>query len=156
MATEPLPPGVLVAHALRAVREGLGANAWLRALTEAGAGVRRQVGLRVYAQAKRLNAEYGEEITRPLNAVPVQSETAPWEVQGEGGVLQTVLLFYREAVTGRTVERFYNVKTAEGVTRQEAVNRAIDANTANATRYQQSLTGAFHIGTALLIQRAAG
>ena len=137
------------------MREGLSANAFLRTLAESGAGVRRQVGLRIYGQAKMLAAEYADEPTRPLDRAPTLAESRQWPTRSTEGVLQTVRLFYREAVTGRVVDRFYNVKTDTGLTRQEAVNRAIDANTANATRYQQTLIGAFHTGTAILVPAEA-
>ena len=155
MAPEPIAPGALVSHALRAVGEGLSANAWLRSLREAGAGVRRDVGLRVYGQARQLAAEYRDEPTRPLDRAPTLEEARQWPTANSSGVLQTVRLFYREAVTGRVVDRFYNVKTEAGVTRQEAINKAIDANVGNATRYQQTLIGAFHTGTAVLVPGAA-
>jgi hypothetical protein len=70
-------------------------------------------------------------------------------------VLQTVQLFYRERVTGNVVQRFFNVKTPEGITRQEAINQAINANVGNAEKYQQELIGAVHTGTANLVAQEA-
>lgn len=147
--------GMLVPHALRAVSEGLSANQWLSALRESGTGIRRAVGLRIFAEARTLAAEYGSEPTRPLDRAPTFAESKQWPTRGSEGVLQTVRLFYREAVTGRVIDRFYNVKTAAGLTRAEAIQRAVDANADNATRYQQTLIGAFHTGTALLVPTAA-
>lgn len=148
--------GFLIPHALRAVGEGLSANAFARSLSESGAGIRRQVALRIYGQARALAAEYGQEVTRDLNAVPTEAEARPWPTRSSEGMLQTVQLFYRERVTGNVIQRFYNVKTEAGITRQEAVDRAIDANAGNASRYQQEFIGAFHTGTAILVaDRAA-
>jgi len=143
--------GGLVGLALRAVSEGLSANAWDRQLREAGAGVRRQVALRIYSQAKALAAEYGQEPTRPLDRAPTPDEMRSWPTRSTEGVLQTVSLFYRERVTGNIIQRFYNVKTEQGLTRQEAVQRAIDAHAVAAARYEQELVGAFHTGTALMV-----
>ena len=147
--------GMLIPHALRAIGEGLSANAWIKTLAESGAGIRRQVGLRVYGEAKALAAEYGEEPTRDITKVPTFNESKPWPTQSAEGVIQTVQLFYREAVTGRIVQRFYNVKSENGITRQEAMQRAVEANSANASRYQQSFISVVHTGTARLVAQNA-
>lgn len=147
--------GGFISFALRAIGEGQSANQFAAALRESGAGLRRQVALRIYGQARAIAAEYGQETTRPLDQVPTGAESRQWPTRESNGVLQTVQLFYRERVTGNIVQRFYNVKTAEGITRQEAINQAISANTDNATRYEQSLVGAVHTGTALLVAQSA-
>lgn len=143
--------GGFIPSALRAIGEGQSANQFAAALRESGAGIRRQVALRIYGQARAIAAEYGEEVTRPLDQVPTAAESRQWPTRTTDGVLQTVQLFYRERVTGNIIQRFYNVKTAEGITRQEAIDQAIDANVGNASRYQQTLVGAVHTGTALLV-----
>lgn len=147
--------GGFIPHALRAIGEGQSANAWARSLQESGAGIRRQVALRIYGQARAIAAEYGQEATRPLDRVPTAAESRQWPTRSTDGVLQTVQLFYRERVTGNIVQRFYNVKTAEGITRQEAIDQAISANVGNAGRYEQELVGAVHTGTALLVSNEA-
>lgn len=147
--------GMLLPHALRAVGEGLSANQWMAALREAGTGIRRQTGLRLYGQAKALAAEYQQEPTRPLNQVPAFAESRQWPTRQSEGVLQTVQLIYREKVTQRLVTRFYNVKTPNGITRGAAIQRAIEANADNAGRYQQTLLGAVHTGTAVLVATEA-
>lgn len=147
--------GMLVTHALRAVGEGLSANQWLTALRESGAGIQRQAGLRIYGVARALAAEYRDEPTRPLDATPSFSESRQWPTRDSSGVLQTVKLVYRERVTNRIVQRFYNVKTPNGITRSEAISRAIAANADNAGQYEQTLIGAVHTGTAVLVPEAA-
>lgn len=147
--------GGFVGFALRAIGEGQSANQFAAALRESGAGIRRQVALRIYGQARALAAEYGEEVTRPLDQTPTLAESRQWPTRESEGVLQTVQLLYRERVTGNIVQRFYNVKTAAGITRQQAIQQAIDANTGNATRYEQALVGALHTGTAILTARSA-
>lgn len=147
--------GGLLPFALRAVREGQSGNQFVLALRESGAGIRRQTALRLYGQAKALAAEYGAEPGRPLSAVPTFAEARQWPTRASAGVLQTVQLVYRERVTQRLVTRYFNVKTPEGVTRGEAIRRAIDANTSNAERYQQDLLGAVHTGTAVLVATEA-
>lgn len=140
--------------ALRAASEGMSASAWMRALTEAGTGIRRQVGFRLYGQAKALAAEYGSEPSRPLNQVPAGPEVRSWPTRASEGVLQSVQVFYRERVTGRIVQKFYNVKTPNGITRQEAIDKAISAYASNAEDYEQDLIEAVHTGTALLVPEA--
>jgi len=147
---------MLVPSAIRAVREGLSANAWLQALRESGAGVRRAVGLRIFGQARTLAAEYEAEPTRRLDRVPAFSEMKQWPTRASHGVLQTVQLFYRENMTGRIVQRYFNVRTEEGLTRQEAIDAAIDANAEGAEEYEQVLVGAVHTGAAILVADAAG
>jgi hypothetical protein len=147
--------GGLIPSALRAVGEGLSANQWAAAIRESGAGIRRQVALRIYGQARALAAEYGQEPTRPIGERPGQAESRQWPTRASSGVLQTVQLFYRERVTGNIVQRFFNVKTTEGITREEAISQAIGANSANAQRYEQELIGAVHTGTALLVPQSA-
>lgn len=152
MATTPAWAGEAIPFALRAIGNGLSGNQFVTELRQAGMGMRRQAALQIYAQARTLAAEYADEPTRNLNAVPTYGEAKAWPVRGQPGILQTVRLFYVERVTGRVVSRFYNVKTERGVTRQEAINRAISANVANALQYDQVLAGAAHTGTANLVQ----
>lgn len=151
MPTEPIGPGEFIPSALRGISEGLSANQWASVLRESGAGLRRAVALKIYGQARAIAAEYGNEPTRPLDAVPTYSEAKSWPTRSTSGVLQTVQLFYRERVTGNIIQRFFNVKTAEGITRQEAIDQAINANVGNASKYQQELVGAVHTGTANLV-----
>jgi hypothetical protein len=141
--------------ALRAINEGMSANKFVAALREAGLGIRRQAALRVYGQAQRLVAEYGQEITKPLDQVPGFDPKNQWPTKGATGVLQNVQLVYREAVTGRQVVRYFNIKTEAGVTRADAIAAAVDANAAGAEEYQQSLVGAFYTGTRTLVNLAA-
>jgi hypothetical protein len=136
---------------MRAAREGYSAGAWLQSLREAGAGIRRQVGLRLYANAKRIVAEYGEEPFRELSEVPSVSETPPLPTKGATGILQHVRLQYRERVTNNVRDVYFNVKSDEGMTRQEAINAAIEAYAPHSERYQTVLLGAVHTGAVKLV-----
>lgn len=149
--------GGLFGSAVRAAKEGLSAGAWLRALQEAGAGIRRQVGLRLYAQAREVAAEAGEEPLRPLNEVPSLEQMPPSPTRNTEGVLQTVRLVYRERVTGNLRTVFHSTKSESGVTRQEAIDNAIDAYADHADEYQNDLVGAVHTSAIRLtpVQAAA-
>lgn len=147
--------GAIIPFAIKAANAGYSANQFVTALRESGAGIRRAVALKVFAEGRALAAEYGQEPLRPLNAVPTFRESRQWPTRDSEGVLQTVQLKYRERVTDRVITRFFNVKTATGVTRQEAIDRAIAAYDPNAGPYQQVLIDAVHTGTALLVPDAA-
>jgi hypothetical protein len=136
--------GELFGSAIRAANEGLSAGAWLRSLQESGSGIRRQVGLRLYAEARRVAAEAGEEPTRPLNERPTLDQMPPVATRSTAAVLQTVRLVYREKVTGNLRVVFHSTESEQGVTRQEAIDNAIDAYSAHSEEYQTTLVGAVH------------
>ena len=136
--------GGLFGSAVRAAREGLSAGAWLRALQAAGAGIRRQVGLRLFAEAKVTARESGLEPTRDITQVPALAEMPPIATRAEAGVLQTVRLVYRERVTGNLRVVFHTTKSENGVTRAEAVANAISAYQGHSEEYQTELVGAVH------------
>lgn len=142
--------GGLFGSAVRAAREGLSAGAWLRTLSETGAGIRRQVGLRLYREARAVAAETGEEPTRPLDQVPSLAESPPAPTRDTAGLLQTVRLVYREAVTGNLRVVFHSTKSETGITRQEAIDSAIDAYAAHSEEYQTTLVGAVHTSSVRL------
>lgn len=143
--------GGLFGSAVRAAREGISAGAWLRALSDAGAGIRRQVGLRLFREARTIAAETGEEPTRPLNQVPSLAESPPAPTRDSEGVLQTVRLVYREKVTGNLRTVFHSTKSESGITRQEAIDNAIDAYAAHSEEYQTTLVGAVHTSSIRLV-----
>jgi hypothetical protein len=147
--------GAVIPFAIKAANAGWSANQFARALSDAGAGMRRQVALRVFAQGAALAAEYGQEPLRSLSAVPTFAESRQWPTARSSGVLQTVQMVYREAVTGRLVTRFRNIKTEAGITRQAAIDQAVAEDVSNAERYQQSLISAVHTGTAILVASEA-
>jgi hypothetical protein len=136
--------GGLFGSAIRAAAEGLSANAWLRSLAEAGAGVRRAVGLQLYAQARAVAAEAGEEPTRPLDQIPTLGESPPTPTRNSEGLLQTVRLVYREKVTGNLRVVYHSTVSEAGITRQQAIDNAIDAYASHSEEYQTTLVGAAH------------
>jgi hypothetical protein len=143
--------GEFLGSAVRAAREGLSANRWLAALREAGTGIRRAVGLRLFGIAKGIASEAGEEPTRDLDRVPSLAEMRPSPTRATTGVLQTVRLVYRERVTGKLIERYHSTFSATGVTRQEAIDAAIDAYAAHSEEYQNDLVGAVHTSAIRLV-----
>lgn len=131
---------------LRAVQEGLSGARTLATFREFGLGMRTQDFYRLYGEARTVIAEAGQEPTRPLDQVPTLSESPPVAASAtaEPGVLQTVRLVYKEAVTGKLRIVYHSTKTATGITRAEAINRAIDAYAAHSEEYETSLVAAVH------------
>ena len=143
--------GGLFGSAVRAANEGLSAGAWIRALQATGTGIRRQVALRLYSEAKNVVAETGAEPTRDLNQVPTLAEMPPVATRATEAVLQTVRLVYRERVTGNLKVVFHSTKSDQGVTRGQAVTNAVNAYAASAEEYQQELVGAVHTSAVRLV-----
>lgn len=143
--------GEFLGSAIRAAKEGMSANKWLAALRAAGTGVRRAVGLRLFGLAKGIAAEAGEEPTRDLDVVPSLAEMPPSPTRNSEGVLQTVRLVYRERVTGNLREVFHSTVSTSGITRQEAIDNAIDAYAAHSAEYQTDLVGAVHTSAIRLV-----
>lgn len=148
--------GGFLGSAIRAAQEGVSANRWLKALADAGTGIRRAVGLKLYAEAKGIAAEAGTEPTRALHQVPLPGEMRPHPTRGTAGVLQTVRLVYRERVTGKLVTRFHSTVSPEGYTRQEAIQAAIEAYAAHSEEYQNDLVGAVHTSAVRLVPVTLG
>jgi hypothetical protein len=117
-------------------------------------GIRRGDGLKVFAEAKNAVAQYGAELGRPQNQVPTPGEAGRWPTKSGTGMVQVVGLRFRENVTGRMIDRFYNIKTADGMTREDAVSRAIEETDAESGRYEQTFIGAFHASASILVPGA--
>lgn len=143
--------GGFYALAVEAAQQGLTAAAWIRSLQAAGTGIRRQVALRIFAEAKVTAAETGEEPGRPLDQVPTLAESPPSPTRSREGVLQTVRLLYREKVTGQLRTVYWSTITDNGITRQDAINQAIDAYEPHAIEYRQTLLGAVHTSSRRLV-----
>lgn len=133
--------------ALRAAREGMSANAWLREVQSLGMGVRRAEGLQLFRIAKDAVIKGQDEPTRPLGAVPTADEIGQWATKNATGFAHTVTLAYRDRTTGHIAQVWWRQTYETPVTRQQAVNEAIDAYSDNASDYDQELIGAAHTST---------
>lgn len=153
MATE--GGGLQFYFMLRAVQEGYSGAATLGLLREFGLGMRTQQFYRLWGTARTAVAEAGDEPTRPADQVPTLAEMPPVPTRNKAGVLQTVRLVYSEAVTGHLRTVYHNVVSENGVTRQEAVNRAIEAYQPHSEEYQTTLVTAFHSSAVRLTPMAA-
>ena len=138
---------------MRGIQEGLSGNQILGLFREFGLGMRTQEFYRLFGAASRVVAEAGPEATRPLSERPTLAEAPPVPASSsaEPGMIQTVRLIYRENVTGNRREVYYNVKTAEGITRQEAINQAIDAYALHSEKYPTTLEAAAHTSAVRIV-----
>jgi hypothetical protein len=107
----------------------MSANEFYRTTQALGYGARRSEVLQLYRNAMTIVRSGSNEPFAPLNAVPTGNELGVWSTKKATGVVQVITLLYRENVTGKQIITKYQVHSAEGVTRQEAVNRAIAAYT---------------------------
>lgn len=132
------------AYMVKGALENLSGATVLRALRESGLGIRTQEFYRTWGTARRLAAETGLEPTRPVDQAPTLQEATPVATRGAEGFLHTTRLVYRERVTGKQRVVYHNVKSPVLLTRQEAINQAIDAYAAHSEEYETDLVAAVH------------
>lgn len=133
--------------ALIAARSGMSGAAFIRALRAAGMGARESEArslLKTAYEALRTNPD--EPFADP-NAVPDLSTASPWPTVSATGVKQAVQLTYRQKATGTLITVPYQVTSETGVTRQDAIAKAIEAYKNRAEEYGQELVGAVHTKT---------
>lgn len=143
----------LFGSAIRAAASGLSANEFYRSLQASGLGSRRSEVLKLFSQAKSLTVAAEAEAFANQLAIPTGHELGAWPVKDPGGVRQNVRILYRDRVTGDFKVTYWSTVTPNGITRQEAVNAAVDAYSANAEDYNQDLVGAFHSSAQRLVAK---
>lgn len=142
--------------ALIAARNGLSGAAFIRALREAGMGAREsEVRALLKTAYETLKTNPDEPFADP-NAKPDISTASPWPTVSAKGVSQRVTLTYRQKATGTLITVPYSVNSETGVTRQEAIAKAIEAYKAKAEEYGQELVGAVHTKTFVLTPSVVG
>ena len=134
----------LLPSALRAARAGLTAAEWYRVLRIQGLAPRRSEANKLYAQAVALVANAPTEIGQPLSRKPIVSQLPAYPTKNATGVMQTVTILYRNKTTGIIDKVFYRITSDKGVSRQHAIEKAIESYAGQADRYNQDLIGAVH------------
>lgn len=142
----------LFGSALAASAAGMSERAWEKEVRTAGLGARSSEMLQLWRIAKSVTTASPQEPFRDITQVPTGGELAPWPVKNPGGVIQNVSLAYRDRETGAIKQTWYRVKTDTGITREEAMARAIDAYSETADRYNQDLIGAVHTSSYSLVE----
>lgn len=137
--------------ALIAARNGLSGAEFIRYLRAAGQGAREsEVRALLKTAYNTLKTNPDEPFADP-NAIPDFSTASPWPTVSARGVSQRVELTYRQKATGTLITVPYAVSSETGVTRQEAIAKAIEAYRGKAEQYGQELVGAVHTKTFQLI-----
>lgn len=143
--------GNLAWSAVQAVKQGLSANKFLLALREAGVGVARATGLRLYAAAKSDLAAEGAEITRPLDRRPLAHEIQAYQAKVQTGFMQYVDVYVRDRATGEVFPVPYGVRSDVLLTRADVIATALDRYSVNAEKYEQAVLGATYTSTYMYV-----
>lgn len=133
--------------ALIAARNGLSAAEFARALRAAGLGARDSEVRALYKVAQQTVQKSPEEPFADLNMVPDLHTAKPWPTVSAKGVSQRVEITYRQRSTGTLITVPYSVTSEGGVTRQQAIDQAVEAYRTKAEQYDQELVGAVHTKT---------
>jgi len=133
--------------ALIAARNNMSAAALNRELREVGMGARESEVRALLAIARQTLSKNPDEPFADINLVPDLSTAKPWPTVSATGVRQAVEITYRQKQTGTLITVPYQMSSESGVTRQEAIQAAIDAYASRADAYGQELVGAVHTKT---------
>jgi hypothetical protein len=137
--------------ALIAARNGLNGSEFIRFLRAAGEGARESEVRALLKTAYNTLKNNPDEPFADPNAVPDFSTASPWPTVSARGVKQAVQLTYRVKATGTLITVPYQVTSQAGVTRAEAIAKAIEAYKIRAEEYGQELVGAIHTKTFQLV-----
>lgn len=136
--------------ALRAIKDGLSANSALSAFRDAGGSIRRLTFLKLYSQLGEAVKARANEITRPMESIPDQTEIKTISTAKASGYMQVVDVRYRIKGTDTVASRSYSIRSSSLITRGEAIQQALTVfqdNAAN-SQYEDMVTlGAFYVGT---------
>lgn len=137
--------------ALIAARGGMSIRAFQRELRAAGMGARDTEVSALYKLAQQTLQRSGDDLFGNPDLVPDLETAKPWPTISATGVKQAVEITYRQKGTGILVTVPYQVTSENGVTRQEAIETAVNAYASQAERYNQELVGAVHTKTFRLV-----
>jgi hypothetical protein len=132
--------------AIRAVRQGLSGRAGLAAYRAGGGRIGDSTWFRLFGEVRGAVAARPAEMSAPLNRRPTSEEMLPFSNAKRPGVLQQVEVYARDMDTGEIEVLPFSVVTPTGVTRQAAVDEALDVFDADVFEgYRLSILGAVHV-----------
>lgn len=134
----------LFPSALIAAKNGYSGNQFIRELRTLGVAARDSEMRALLKLAQQTVKSNPDETFGDPSLVPDLSKASPWPTVSATGVKQAVEITYRQKVTGTMVTVPYQVSSESGVTRQEAIEAAINAYASKAEQYGQELVGAVH------------
>jgi hypothetical protein len=113
-------------YAARALASGASATAGLAAFRRAGGGIRAQTWYRLYGQAEFAGIARNTEAGAALNRIPERSSLPVVTTRSKTGIQQRVRVF-GTTPEGTIDSRVVTIRTQNGISRQNAIRRAIDA-----------------------------
>lgn len=146
----------LLPAALLSARAGQSANAFYRELQALGTAPRRSEALQIHGVARGIVTRTPREPFQPLNQIPILGPNDVWPSKNAQGVVQTVSLLYRDKITGQIQQTWWRTVTPDGITREEALARAVDAYSEHAEQYAQDIIGAIHTSAYRLVPGLGG
>lgn len=140
--------------AVLSIKQGLSANEGLRQFRAAGGRIGRSAWLALRAEAGAALAKRPAEMAASLPSIPSGTEVTTFSTVKASGVIQQVEVLYRVKGTDTVVNRPFSVKGATMVSRQDAINAALDTMSAaqQSNRYEeQVILGAVYVGSYELV-----
>lgn len=137
--------------AVKAAKGGLNASQWYSMLRAQGIAPRSSEAYALFRIAVKTAAGQPREIGANQKAVPRVGPDQLWPTKNATGIRQNVTLAYRNRTTGVITQTFYSTLTAKGITREQAVQQAIQSYSANAEAYDQDLIMAVHTSAYRLV-----
>lgn len=144
----------LFPQALIAARGGMSQNQFIRTMRSLGEGARDSEMRSLFRIALRTLETSPDEPFGDPNAVPDRAQASPWPTLVATGMRQAVEVTYRVRATGTLVTVPYQVSSQNGVTRQEAVDAAINAYASKAEAYGQEFVGAVHTKVFVMVPQS--
>lgn len=132
------------------IKEGLSANEGLRQFRAGGGRIGRSTWLALRAEVGAALAMRPVEMAAQLDAVPEANHIMQFTTTNATGFLQQVEVLYRIKGTDTVVNRPFSVTGTELLTRQQAIQHALDTMAQaqqNGSYGEQVLLGAVYTGT---------
>lgn len=132
------------------IKEGLSANEGLRQFRAGGGHIGRSTWLALRSEVGAALAARPAEMAAELDAVPTGSDVMQFTTTNATGFLQQVEVLYRIKGTDTVVNRPFSVTGTELLTRQQAVEKALEtmAQAQQEGNYgEQVILGAVYTGS---------
>lgn len=130
----------------RALREGIGPTASLRAAREGGLRIQDSTWFRVYGQERNNRAIQAKSIATPLNRRPTVDEIGQWDTVRRKGYAYRVVGLLQDRETGATKTAIVTTITPNLISRGRAIRQAMDSFQDPDEKYPGVLLAAFTAG----------
>lgn len=131
--------------ALKFAKEQKSASAFIAAMRKLKIAGRDSEMRAIYRIAQEVVSRGTTEPFQPLNRKPRYNTLPPWGTKYATGVRQNVELVYRNRTTGEYKVTFWSVHSDRGITRQEAIERAIAEYSVHDQEYNSTLESTLHV-----------